>query len=237
MQMEQVMKITEHWFQLYDQLTKTVFKKYLEVCKKVYRDYPIKGSFILNDLGQEFIKYYSEFAETEFDVHTNRATEDKELFAKLKASVDNAIAQGSGSYEDLMAIYSTNSIQDIAKRLRENAKRIMEQQAQIKEQELAAEKEKLALAALESQKTRDHEMEMKLMELDMKKYEIDSKAGIDSEADLVDDTETDIADIALRQEQLNETKRHNKAVEIETERNNKEKNSIAKRKPAPSKTK
>lgn len=223
-EMTQFSKVTEHWFQLYDRLIKTCFKKLLEVCKYVYKDNPIKGSYLFNDFGQEFIQNYTEFAETEFDIHTNRPTEDKELFDRLKTSVDQALQQGRGSYDDYIAIHSSNSVQLVAKKLRDNAQKIREEQAALQKQQEDSVAKLEQMRLIEAQKLRDHEIELKEMDIAIKKYEIDSRSNQESSnLDLVNDNELDLADIHFKNKDLAERVRHNKMTENLT----KEKNSIS----------
>jgi len=227
----QFSKITEHWFQLYDQLTKIILKKYLEVCKKVYKEYPVKGSYILSDLGQEFVKTYSEFAESEFDLHTNRPTEDRELFEKLKAGVEQAIAQGSAQLEDLITVNSSGSIQAISQKLKANRNATMREQQQIEKQR-AEQMERMEQSRLkEALEVRAHEKEMLNMELEAQYYKVDkdfeAKTMIGKgQIDLSNDRELDVSDIVLRTRAQNEIERSNKVKESLA----KEKNDISRKK-------
>jgi hypothetical protein len=244
LEMAQFSKITEHWFQLEEDLKRVVFKKFLEIAKTVYKKYPIKGSYILNDLSQEFIQNYQEFAESEFDIHVNNATADGQLMQKLQASVDAAISAGQGTLEDLLTVNSTGSIQSIARRLRESSRKIRAEQQQIQEAQNKAAMEAKQMDARENQVNREHEIIKLDKTIEIQKYKVDrdnetklaiadSNLSANSEVDLVDDRELDLADIALKTRDLQEKERSNRAKEDIA----REKNQIARNKPRPSTTK
>jgi len=161
--------------------------------------------------------------------------------ARFEQALDNGIAQGNVDMSMLLATTS-NSIQKIKTEFREREKEKAERDQKLQQQAEASQKELMMLQIQEKDKQREHEIAMKEAELEIKKYDIDQRTYValttqennTEEPELIDDNETDLVDLNIRQGQLNETIRHNKTKEkLEAE-----KNSIAriqKRKPSSTK--
>ncbi len=244
----QFTKITEHWFMIEQEFRRIAMKKYLEVCKLAYKNNPQKGTYVLGHLGQAYLKFYNEFAESEFDLHLSNGREDTELFNKLQSSIDQAIAQGKGALHDLVTISSSNSVQKITRELRKSAEQVFKQQQQLQaQQEEAAAKQQMAMA-MEAERAHERAIELKQMDVDVETYKADkalegvmmnnqTKLILDSEKE--EEVQEESIDplsfekLILEKEKAEETKRHN----MVTEKNDQEKIKVAKiqKKTAPKK--
>lgn len=130
----QFAKVTERWFQLDSEFRRLVLHKYLEACKIAYQDNPQRGSFLLDDLGQQFVQQYSEFSETEFDVHVSDSNNDTQLFNDLRQLAQAAIQNGNAQIADLVSIYTSGSSQNIARKLKDSSERMAQQQKEMQQQ-------------------------------------------------------------------------------------------------------
>jgi len=131
----QFAKVTERWFQLDSEFRRLVLSKYLEACKIAYKDNPQRGSFLLDDLGQEFVQQYSEFSETEFDIHVSDSNSDTQLFNDLRQLAQAAIQNGNAQIADLVSIYTSGSSQNIARKLKDSSERMAQQQKEAQQQQ------------------------------------------------------------------------------------------------------
>jgi hypothetical protein len=238
----QFTKITEHWFMVEQEFRRIAMKKYLEVCKLAYKNNPQKGTYVLGHLGQAYLKFYDEFAESEYDLHLSNGREDTELFNKLQSSIDQAIAQGKGALHDLVTISSSNSVQKITRELQKSAEQVFKQQQQLQQQAEQAQERQTMAQAMENERVREHELALKQMDIDAKIYAADktlegviitnqTKLALDREAEEVVVEEGDdlaFEKLILEHKKLDETVRHNKVTEKSTIENNKERNKIAK---------
>jgi hypothetical protein len=131
----QFAKITERWFQLDSEFRRLSLSKFLEACKIAYKDNPQRGSFLLDDLGQQFVQQYTEFSETEFDLHISDSNSDTQLFNDLRQLAQAAIQNGNAQISDLISIYTTNSSQSIARKLKDSSERLAQEQREAQEQQ------------------------------------------------------------------------------------------------------
>jgi len=137
-EMGQFAKITERWFQLDSEFRRLSLSKFLEACKIAYKDNPQRGSFLLDDLGQQFVQQYTEFSETEFDLHISDSNSDTQLFNDLRQLAQAAIQNGNAQISDLISIYTTNSSQSIARKLKDSSERLAKEQKESQEQQQQA---------------------------------------------------------------------------------------------------
>jgi hypothetical protein len=220
-EIQQFQKATEYVFRLEENCRRMVFKKFVEVLKVFHRENPIAGTYFLSDMAQEFLYTTDEIAECEYDIHISNSSEDTKLFGRLEQAVDAQIAQGSTSISTILTLSSSGSLQQIAKKLEEKEMQEHQQQIELQKQKNAAALKLKEMEFAENQKQRDHEMDMLEKELEVKILDIEiSNSDTGENVDLIDDTKTDLVDLALREKQINETIRHNKVTENETKRSN-----------------
>ena len=137
----QTSHITEKWFAIDQNFRKRALTKFLECCKYAYKANPQKGQFLLDDLSQQFITHFDEFASTEYDLHLSNSTSDTQLYNDIKALSQAAIQNGQATISDLVAISQSDSVQDIAKKLENSAKRIKEENEQMQQQQMQQQQE------------------------------------------------------------------------------------------------
>jgi len=166
----QTSHITEKWFAIDQNFRKRALTKFLECCKYAYKENPQKGQFLLDDMSQQFITHFDEFASTEYDLHLSNSTSDTQLYNDIKALSQAAIQNGQATISDLVAISQSDSVQDIAKKLEASAKRIKEENNQMQEQQMQQQQE-MQQAQMQADK--------EAQEIDIKKH--DDKIAVDRE--------------------------------------------------------
>lgn len=160
----QTSHITEKWFAIDQNFRKRVLTKFLECCKYAYKENPQKGQFLLDDMSQQFITHFDEFASTEYDLHLSNSTSDTQLYNDIKALSQAAIQNGQATISDLVAISQSDSVQDIAKKLENSAKRIKEENNKMQEQQMQ-QQQQMQQAQMQADK--------EAQEIDIKKHDDD----------------------------------------------------------------
>jgi hypothetical protein len=166
----QTSHITEKWFAIDQNFRKRALTKFLECCKYAYKANPQKGQFLLDDLSQQFITHFDEFAATEYDLHLSNSSSDTQLYNDIKQLSQAAIQNGQATISDLVAISQSDSVQDIAKKLENSAKRIKEENEQMQQQQMQQQQEMQQAQMQADQEAR---------QVDLKKH--DDKIAVDRE--------------------------------------------------------
>lgn len=236
----QTSHITEKWFAIDNNFRKRVLTKFLECCKYAYKTNPKKGQYLLDDMGQQLITHFDEFCSTEYDLHLSNSSSDQQLFNDLKALSQAAIQNGQATISDLIAISQSESVQDVARKLEDSAKRIKEQNDAMQQQQLAQQDAANKAAMQDKQAQREWEIKKHDDDIAVERERIESNIliasikeennnyrnstnNIDTDnngvGDLLDLRRTEVDEnykqeqINLKQQQLNETARANKAKE------------------------
>ena len=216
-----------------------VIKRFLEACKHAYKDNPQNGQYILDDMGMEMVSNYSEFAESDFDVHVSDSGDDKKLYDSIMQLTHAAIQNGQATLSDAVTLFKSESVQEVSVKLAESAeatqKRAEEmqtkqmesnekiQQAMLEDKKVEREweKEKFNLELADKREQTNVKREKILMDAEVKEREGQRRQdtnfnGIADEIDkkILDNQMLDTKlDDQTKQRQLEETIRHNKAQE------------------------
>jgi len=166
----QTSHITEKWFAIDQNFRKRALTKFLECCKYAYKANPQKGQFLLDDLSQQFITHFDEFASTEYDLHLSNSSSDTQLYNDIRALSQAAIQNGQATISDLVAISQSDSVQDIAKKLQNSAERIKQENNEMQQQQMQQQQEMQQAQMQADQEAR---------EIDLKKH--DDKISVDRE--------------------------------------------------------
>jgi hypothetical protein len=158
----QTSHITEKWFAVDSNFRKRALTKFLECCKYAYKKNPKKGQYILDDMGTMMVDQFDEFVMTEFDIHVSNSSNDTMLYNELKTLAQAAIQNGQATISDLISIAQTDSIQGIARKLKDSAKRIQEEQM---EQQQQAQQAQMQMQEMQNQNAQA-EREFKVAEAD-----------------------------------------------------------------------
>lgn len=221
-EVSQTSHITEKWFAIDTNFRKRVLTKFLECCKYAYKANPQKGQFLLDDLSQQFITHFDEFASTEYDLHLSNSSSDTQLYNDIRALSQAAIQNGQATISDLVAISQSDSVQDIAKKLENSAKRIKEENNKMQEQQLQQQQQAQQMQAQQAQAQREFEIKKHDDDIAVKREKIQADMQIAAmkeannnfrtESGLLDSDNNGIADeLDLRRTEIQEKKNDQKA--------------------------
>lgn len=211
--------ITEKWFFAHDETKKKALSALLDTAKQLWSKTESKRlSFIMDDMSREFLEFNgADFASTEQDIFISNSSEDMRVRQMIEGQSQALIQNGMGSTViDIMQKRSIAEksiiLREAEERLQEMEQKKMEQQSQIVQQQLEAQ-------AAE----KDRELKFKYDELNSK--ERIEMAKIDNEArktySEIEKTEEELRneeqqfneEMSFKDEQLDETIRHNKESE------------------------
>ena len=134
----QTSHITEKWFSVDANFRKRAMTKFLDVCKYAYKKHPKRGQFLMDDMGAVMVENFDEFASSEMDIHIGNSTADTALYSEIKSLSQAAIQNGQAKIEDLIAISTSESVQETSRKLKASAERIRKEQQQSAEQDREA---------------------------------------------------------------------------------------------------
>lgn len=134
----QTSHITEKWFSVDSNFRKRAITKFLECCKYAYKKNPKRGQFLMDDMGTVMIKNFDEFISSEMDIHIGDSTADTQLYSEIKSLSQAAIQNGQAKIEDLIAISTSESVQETSRKLKASAERIRKEQEQMAAQDREA---------------------------------------------------------------------------------------------------
>ena len=243
----QTSHITEKWFAIDANFRKRALSKFLEVCKYAYKLNPKKAQFLLDDMGTEMIQYFDEFASTEMDIHISNSGDDTRLYEEIKQLSQAAIQNGQAKISDLIEIAQSESVQEIARKLRESSERIQKEQQEREQQQQQAQQQMQQAELEQKEREQEREDEKDKEELEFKYAELESKEKIEqmklnakmtSDRQRIDSDGNGIRD-DLDRERIEAEKEHKQAtVELkekeleERKRANKAKEAISRKKTA-----
>ena len=224
----QTSHITEKWFAIDQNFRKRALTKFLECCKYAYKANPQKGQFLLDDLSQQFITYFEEFASTEYDLHLSNSSSDTQLYNDIRALSQAAIQNGQATISDLVAISQSDSVQDIAKKLQNSAERIREENNKMQEQQMQQQQQMQQAQMEQEQMKQEIDLKKHDDEIAVKREKIQADLEIAAmkemnnnyrtESGLMDSDNNGIADeLDLRRTEIEE-KRNDQKAELERDK-------------------
>ena len=228
--------ITEKWFFMHDETKKRVLNALLDTAKYAWKDTKSrKVNYTLDDLSRQFLEFNgAEFASTEYDLFATTSSKDMEIRETLK-QLTHAAAQNGAGMGMVIDVLNSDSIAEMSRIVEQSEEDTMRRQEQMQKEQMAS-NEKLAQIQEQSKQA---DRDLKIYEIDQKTAVEYAKLGVQEdqanqvevpEDNTLDERKQSLAeqkaseDNAIKQRQLSETERHNKAAE-----------SISKNKPKSSK--
>jgi len=219
--------ITEWWFDKHTDVKIRVLNVFLETAKAALRGTSLKLQNILDDRSISIFDVPGdEFAENDYGVVITSSSESNQLKQNIHQLAQAALQNQTLKFSDLLYIFNTSSLSDIRRRIEKSESDLANQQAQAQQaqQQQAQQAQQLAEAKAQREEAREDtklQLEAQKVELDRLKLQLDSqlhqmelniKEGIDNAKIKADISKTE-AEIALKQKELEETIRSNKANE------------------------
>jgi len=171
----QTSHITEKWFAMDANFRKRALTKFLECCKYAYKQNPKKAQYLLDDMGMEMVDQFDEFVFSEMDIHISNSTEDTQLYQEMKQLSQAAIQNGQAKIEDLISITQSESVQEIARKLRDSAEKIAEEQKQQQQQAEESSQKMQQMQMQDKQQDRQFKANENQKDRDVKYAEIEQK--------------------------------------------------------------
>lgn len=211
--------ITEKWFFIHEETKKRVLEALLDVAKAVWRGKTKKLNFIMEDMSRVMVELSEDFSSTEYDVFISNASDDQEIRQVIK-ELSHAAVQNGASLTLPITILRSDSITEMAKKIEEEESIRTEREQEMQQKQIESQ-DRATQAQLED-KQRDRDLEYykidkdsqtKLQIAGMKQTEeVPEDTSLEEEKlDLQEKKQQD--DTRLKERQLAETERHNKATE------------------------
>lgn len=221
---------TEKYFSLHDNFRLRCLKVLVGTATVAWKDKKEKRTYVLDDSTKAVLDFDGEkFREGTYGIATNTSSDVTNMMNDIKG-LSEFFMQNGGSISAIMDIYSTKDPMSLKRKMQQYEEELkQEQQEERKAQQEMNQRQIQAQVEIE-QKKLDHEKEL---------HEMDNNAKIQIEAmkqsaqddsletsKLVQKSEKEQRDLNLKERQISETERHNRATE-----------SIARSKPSPSASK
>jgi hypothetical protein len=237
-EMQQSSHITEYWFLEHEETKLRAMNILLETAKHAWRDKKNKKiQHVLDDGSTSIFEIDTEqFNESEYGLQITNGADSYELIQTMKQLAHAGIQTGAVNFSQLLDIYSTASTASIRRKLERSEREKMELQQKEAERQAQMQRENNIHLSKEAEKARDFKREEweKLAERENAKLENskdiermrqdneDSRYFEESKVDSVDtvaleklklDADKLRKEIALKEKELAETVRSNKAKE------------------------
>jgi hypothetical protein len=146
---------TEKWFYMHNYVKERTVENYIEICKVIYKDNPLKASYILSDLSVATLNTeVANFANYNYKVFITNTLRDTEIIGQLKNLIQPIIQNSNGDLRVATEILTTENateVKNIINRIQEQKeakeeqmqKAQQEQQMQIQQMQIQAEQEKM----------------------------------------------------------------------------------------------
>jgi hypothetical protein len=210
--------VTEFWFAQHDDTKIRALTMLLETAKMAYRKSNKRVQYVMDDYSTNIFKIDGDmFTEADYGIYVTSSRKNTMLLETLKQLAHAGIQNDKMDFGTLMDIYLNDSISSIRRKIESKEKETLERQSQ----QFQEQQESIRMGIEQKQQSEQAERELKdlINQRDnMTKLAI-STNNIDVEDNSIDVEKIRLAaekisnDYKLKNEQIEETKRHNKATE------------------------
>jgi hypothetical protein len=148
--------ITEYWFKEHESTMLRVYSTLLETAKMAWSDKKNKKvQYVLDDGATEIFNVTGEMlTELNFDIAVVNSTMDQNLMAELRQLAHAGLQSGLLNFEQLIDIFSTESISSVKKKMERAQRQQMEraEEQQKREQEMAQQQMQMEAQKLQDEK-------------------------------------------------------------------------------------
>lgn len=149
---------TEKWFYMHNYVKERTMENYIEICKVIYKENPLKASYILSDLSIATLNTEAaDFANYNYKVFMTNTLKDSQVLSELKSLIQPIIQNSGGDLRVATEILTTENateVKNIINRIQEqkemreeqNQKAQQEQQMQMQQMQIQLEQEKMKQA-------------------------------------------------------------------------------------------
>jgi hypothetical protein len=148
---------TEKWFYMHNYVKERTVENYIEICKVIYKDNPLKASYILSDLSVATLNTeVADFANYNYKVFITNTLRDTEIIGQLKNLIQPIIQNSNGDLRVATEILTTENateVKNIINRIQQQKqpkeeqmqKAQQEQQMQMQQMQIQSEQEKMKI--------------------------------------------------------------------------------------------
>jgi hypothetical protein len=214
---------TEKWFYMHSYVKERTVENFIEICKVIYKENPLRASYILSDLSIATLNTEtSEFANYNYKVYITNTLKDTQVLTELKSLIQPIIQNSNGDLRvvtEILTSENATEIKNIINRLHESKIKQEEKMQQSQQQQQT--------------QMQEMQMQMRQMEMQFQKQLADDKNATTLEAaringerfaamnDINDNSEHDMIELEkLKQQNIND-KELNKAKIEQIELQNK----------------
>ena len=222
--------ITEKWFALHDEVKVKALTMFLEVAKEAYRGKKLKRAYVLDDMTSAILDVDGDaLCEADYGIFIESSSDAETIMQQMQSIAQAAMQNDKITMSQSIDLLRIKSPSQLAKKFEQLEKEAIERNQEMMQQQMQAQQAAMeSQAALENEKLRIEE-DKNIRDDETKRYIAELNASVkergdnDVDNDGIDDTmereklqvskEKNDKDVALKEKQLSETIRHNKATE------------------------
>jgi hypothetical protein len=141
---------TEKWFYMHNYVKERTMENYIEICKVIYKDNPLRASYILSDLSVATLNTeVSEFSNYNYKVYITNTLKDTQVITELKSLIQPIIQNSGGDLRvvsEILTSENATEIKNIINRIHEQ-KLEQEKQMQQSQQEQQMQMQQMQIQA------------------------------------------------------------------------------------------
>ena len=105
---------TEKWFYMHNYVKERTVENYVEVCKVIYKDNPLKASYILSDMSIATLNTeFSEFANYNYKVYITNTLRDTEQLNQFKSYLQPILQNSNGDLRVMSEIITSENTTEV----------------------------------------------------------------------------------------------------------------------------
>lgn len=141
---------TEKWFYMHNYVKERTMENYIEICKVIYKENPLRASYILSDLSVATLNTeVSEFSNYNYKVYITNTLKDTQVITELKSLIQPIIQNSNGDLRvvsEILTSENATEIKNIINRIHEQ-KIKQEEQMQKSQQEQQMQMQQMQIQA------------------------------------------------------------------------------------------
>jgi hypothetical protein len=219
---------TEKWFYMHNYVKERTVENYIEVCKVIYKENPLKASYILSDLSVATLNTeFSDFANYNYKVYITNTLRDTEMLNQFKNLIQPIIQNAGGDLRvaaEIITSENATEVKNIINRIQvkkeaqEAEMQQMQQQQQQQQMQMTVQMEQERLRVQKQIADDKNATTLQAAELNAERFARANDVNENNENDLVElqmlKSESP-ADVGLKEEKMKQIELQNKKLEKE----------------------
>lgn len=219
--------ITEKWFKTHDLVKKKVLETFLDIATYALKKNPQISQVVVGDYMTETFEIFpDDFDHVSMGIMVSDSADDYELVQTLKQLTGQLVQSEQISFGELATIFTTKSVSDMTRKIEQAQRKRDEREQQMQEQQIQATQEAQAQELAIQEKHHNDKIDLDRYKIDMdfltEQLRIQSQSGdrimdletLRQNAQKISDNYWKVSEeLDIKREQLEETKRKNKADE------------------------